>query len=172
MLDDIQSSKHFPFLSSNSIRGTALLRGGERQVKMKDRPDLLREAADDLEYLDLPANAKFDMAVYGEHSPSEHSPEEKNYCGTTACALGWLTTMKKWNERGAQAYWVQDAFRGWYLEPDRGRWRDLSNNMFGVSLGDKVHDEVFQMMSFSREEAIKRMRGIANAWENMPVDGE
>ena len=129
---------------------------------MKDRPDLLREAADDLEYLDLPANAKFDMMTYGEHGTSEHSPEEKNYCGTAACALGWLTTMKKWQERGAQADWQQNHYGLWYL--DTGCWRNLSYAMFGVSLGDKVHSEVFQMKSFSREQAIERMREIADSW--------
>jgi len=37
---------------------------------------------------------QFDMRVWGQHDPdADHEPSAKNYCGTSACALGWAGTI-------------------------------------------------------------------------------
>ena len=131
---------------------------------MPEPSELLREAADDLENLTLPTKARFDMERYGTHK-GEHYPPEQNYCGTVACALGWLSTMKKWQDRGIKADWTQMG-KTWHLDPPQGKdWGDLSVVAFGDELGPLVQDYVFEQMTFSREDAIQEMRELAKAYD-------
>lgn len=43
--------------------------------------------------------AMFVMSDWGQHEGA-HKPEEKNYCGTSACLAGWLATAGKHEFRG------------------------------------------------------------------------
>lgn len=50
-----------------------------------------------LRALKLPKGAKFDMGGWGRHDV-DHAPAEHNYCGTVACAAGWLS-LDPWFQR-------------------------------------------------------------------------
>lgn len=83
----------------------------------KNRKKLL-DAAKFLRELELPAKAKFNLEHFGEHK-SEHAPPEKNYCGTSACALGWMAIKNKF---GFSAEWVRATTSvyengGWFSRP-------------------------------------------------------
>ena len=98
----------------------------------KQSVELLLEMVDDLENFKFPPNSKFDMSHWGEHKEGHH-PKEQNYCGTSACAIGWLSTMPKWQERGIKGRWV--LFCGEYdLEPaEGGDWSNIACKVFHVS---------------------------------------
>ena len=66
----------------------------------------LRRAAQILESLKLPRNAKFNMRFWGEHK-GEHAPTDKNYCGTAACGWGWLSLQPSIQRDGVKATWVE-----------------------------------------------------------------
>ncbi len=53
----------------------------------------------------IPANGKFDMGDWGYHFDHEHTPEEKNYCGTHACAFGWIAIHPKAKALGLDHKW-------------------------------------------------------------------
>ena len=46
-------------------------------------------AANWLEKFTIPEKANFDIKYIGNHN-GDHLPEVDHYCGTSACALGWL----------------------------------------------------------------------------------
>ena len=128
--------------------------------------ELLREAANDLEDLNLPESSYFDMTVYGEHLQG-HEPTEQNHCGTTACAAGWLSLMPKWRARGMVAGWYRVPNGNWILQPAEGynNWDELTTATFGRHLGAIVQELVFEKMHYSREYAIEEMRKIADNYE-------
>jgi hypothetical protein len=72
---------------------------------MKERR--LTKLADFLENLPVERpKGKFDMDSWGEHK-GKHPPSEKNYCGFSACALGWATTIPSFKRAGLQAEWTR-----------------------------------------------------------------
>lgn len=50
---------------------------------------------------------KIDMDTWGVHRGA-HPPEEQNFCGTTACALGYLALQPEMQKLGMQASWSND----------------------------------------------------------------
>lgn len=57
------------------------------------------------DYLEnLPRNVSFNMAVWGAHDAS-HEPDEHNFCGTAACALGHATQIPQFKKAGLTAKW-------------------------------------------------------------------
>lgn len=127
--------------------------------------DLLREAADYLENLTLGPSAEFDMAIYGEHKGG-HEPPDHNYCGTSACAAGWLSLDSKWRARGMVSEWEQDQSGNWALRaPHFNDWEELTKATFGEDLGRIVQELVFEKMTHTRKEAIAEMREIADNFE-------
>lgn len=97
--------------------------------------DLLLEAVSDLEHFEFPPNSEFNMRDWGVHLGTDHTPEEKNYCGTSACAIGWLSTMPKWQDRGLKGRWkVCDG--KYKLRPISSRYNDWmlrAESVFGVN---------------------------------------
>ena len=130
---------------------------------------LMLEAADDLERLDT-GNGIFDMSNWGYHT-RDHSPEEKNYCGTSACAAGWLAMQPKWRERGFTAEWEQ--YEGeWDLLPDgsssHGAWKRMTLKVFGGEAGEMIwHTFITFNKAATKEEVaafIRRMVEVHD-WE-------
>lgn len=51
---------------------------------------------------------KFNMGDFGSHYDG-HRPAERNYCGTSACALGWAALDKRFNAEGLKGTWIFDG---------------------------------------------------------------
>ena len=97
----------------------------------KKSADLILEAVNDLRAYKFPANSKFNMGDWGMHSASDHNPDEKNLCGTSACALGWLSCMPQWIARGLAHKWEKHHDGTWSLETVSGEfWDDLAVKIF------------------------------------------
>ena len=74
---------------------------GLSEKELEKRKAKLLEAAYYLRDLKLPKKALFDFSLVGEHV-GDHPPKEENYCGTTACAMGWLGLT---NQFGFKPVW-------------------------------------------------------------------
>ena len=114
----------------------------------EETANLLLEMAHDLETLTMPEGARFFMGEWGSHkNTKDHKPEEKNYCGFSGCAIGWLTTMPKWQERGLIGEWVFDE--------DGDEWELLCKSPFNFcdapdwfTTAQKVFDLPINVTSF------------------------
>ncbi len=130
----------------------------------KETATLLEEAADDLENLELPPNAKFDMGTWGEH-PYGPKPDLENLCSTTACAAGWLSLMPKWRNRGFTSHWLQrrtgiDTVGPWGLIPIEGQgWEAMGAQVFGATSHELAC--IFFATGDSRDEVVERFRELA-----------
>ena len=49
-------------------------------------------------------NKKFDMGTWGSHV-GDHDPKKDNFCGTTACAMGWATMIPSFQKLGLVGEW-------------------------------------------------------------------
>lgn len=58
-----------------------------------------------LRALKLPKGAKLDMRFWGYHDNDDHSPPKDDYCGTAACAAGWLSLDPWFRKRGMSGQW-------------------------------------------------------------------
>lgn len=56
-----------------------------------------------------PKGLIWDMSLWGEHHGA-HDPEENNYCGTSACALGHMALNKNFNAEGLKGTWQKSMF--------------------------------------------------------------
>jgi hypothetical protein len=130
-------------------------------VKHSDR---LLKLADVLE--NQVAEENFDMAVWGTHY-GDHAPEEKNHCGTSACALGWAAMTPEFKADGLKGEWkrTHDKDRGRFLAISyfNGNWTltdtDAGAEFFGLS-GREASD-LFLCLDATREEVIDQLRGLA-----------
>ncbi len=52
----------------------------------------------------IPETGEFYIGTWGKHAVG-HAPEANNFCGTTACAAGWIALNPKAKEHGLFAYW-------------------------------------------------------------------
>jgi len=72
----------------------------------------LLKLADFLEKLpEKKRKGKFDMDTFGKHV-GPHHPKKYNYCGTSACALGWATTSPYFRRLGLKAGWRKMGRKG------------------------------------------------------------
>ena len=74
-----------------------------------EHPERLLMLADMLDNLQLPSNAEFNMGGFGDHV-GLHEPEEQNYCGTSACALGWAALNPEFNKLGLKMEWYRTVY--------------------------------------------------------------
>lgn len=110
---------------------------------------------------------KFDMETWGIHK-GKHKPQEHNYCGTSACALGWAAMDKKFQADGLKMRWsiidLSDEFN------DREHWRaevtyrrcdgDLAGaKFFGLSYTEAA--TLFLDTEQTRAQVITRLRKYA-----------
>lgn len=127
---------------------------------------LLREAAYDLEH-NIPEQGKFRMSDWGTH-PAGHQPEEGNYCGTTACAAGWLSLMPKWRKRGFISFWrlTQDeSFTLCSGSPLTGKdWLVQLKDTFGREAGLELNT-IFNTTWLDLDEVIEKILDLANDCE-------
>jgi len=130
---------------------------------------LMLEAAKDLEDLELPRNAYFNMEIWGQHPQCSGEPQLDNLCGTTACAAGWLSLMPKWRARGFKSKWHGSRTLGWELRAcERNEdWEALAVNVFGNKAG-KAMSQIFGETWLNKEDAIKRIRESAYVLEERP----
>ncbi len=66
-----------------------------------------------------------EMSSFGVHD-GDHVPEEDNFCGTRACALGWAALDPAfqaeglsgvWEESAFGTFWLRVEYRGWFSTP-------------------------------------------------------
>lgn len=94
-----------------------------------------------------------DMAAWGYHHGS-HAPEEANYCGTTACALGYLALHPEMQALGMRAHWKSFMNQMLLIPMDAETGADLRNmDNAGRFLGTAEAHEAF-IYSQSLEETI------------------
>jgi hypothetical protein len=133
----------------------------------QESANLLLEAIKDIEELVLPPESHFSMSFWGDCRILEGNPKENNYCGTSACALGWLTTMPKWQDRGIVGSWRRRAADGtWYLYPGESEyegysgdrdWEDMVVEVFKIIENDA--EVIFiSDLSYDREQFCKKVR--------------
>ena len=105
----------------------------------KTSATLLLSALKDLEALEIPPTASFAMNTWGSHDAG-HNPVEQNYCGTSACALGWLSTIPKWADLGLRGKWVKqynDEDPLYSHRPvDSGTWETAAWGVFKIGRAD------------------------------------
>ena len=125
--------------------------------------DLMLEAAQDLEDLDLPRGASFEMEAWGKH-PDGKKPTLDNLCRTSACAAGWLSLMPKWRERGFKSEWkLNRMYNRWELHADNGErgWEEMTNAVFGEE-ASRFMISIFGCTWKDREGVIANIRDAAN----------
>ena len=102
-----------------------------------DRKRLL-EAAKFLNNLKIPPKAKFKMSTFIEHyGKSEHDdPKKDNFCGTAACAMGWLALKGKFGLTISL-----DVFDNQFevLSPEGGEGFDAACEIFGITTEGANH---------------------------------
>lgn len=64
----------------------------------------------------LPKKGKFSLFNWFSHTGS-HRPEKDDYCGTTACAIGWAMTSPKLRRAGLKKHEYNDNGAVHYFEP-------------------------------------------------------
>ncbi len=56
----------------------------------------------------LPEEREFDLFEWGVHDVG-HSPSANNYCGTRACAIGWVMLDPRAPSYGIEPHWRYDG---------------------------------------------------------------
>lgn len=144
----------------------------------QDTAVLLEEAANDLEKLVLPKDAVFNMDTFGRHYSVEGlelgvSIEDPNshLCGTSACAVGWLSFMGKWQKRGLKGKWKYHSFEAvWcpFNGTDPYDWFRKTKKVFGINLDENIH--LFNPTEYNveptKEVVVKRIRKLAEKYRN------
>lgn len=110
---------------------------------------------------------EFDMSTWGEHT-GDHKPEEHNYCGTTACALGSAALDPEFQRRGLVGRWfkVGRTWEGqtrWHLGINRAKegWQILREGRKFFGLSTEEAQDVFTDVTRSRREVISCLRRLA-----------
>ncbi len=115
---------------------------------------------------EVPKDGAFDMGRWGEHRGA-HSPEEKNYCGTTACAGGWIALHPDAPSHGLTSSWENGDLSFWY--EDGSRWNEF--NELAKFLGVDCHltRTIFSAGSTTvpvgddaRRQVIQKLRKLLN----------
>lgn len=111
----------------------------------------------------------FDMAEWGRHY-GDHKPEEKNFCGTTACALGTAAMIPEFKRAGLRMEWqdetaeyMDDGNQEWVANVKFGKKTDILAGaaFFGLSKQDAVG--LFAGNLQNRLEVIERCLQLAVA---------
>lgn len=126
---------------------------------------LLLEAADDIEKLELPRNAEFNMRHYGVHPLSKEEPKLENLCGTSACLAGWLSLMPKWRRRGFKSRWNKSVTTNrWILLPkETEEWDVMGSSVFGATAIEMYL--IFNAIFADREDAVASLRTLASKYK-------
>ena len=96
----------------------------------------LRRLADILERF-RPTNGKrFDMNTWGRHDGSHHPEQEKNFCGTAACALGHAALDPKFRQAGLGVRWEEEPEYDYDVRPSRATGKVAS---YGATIHFRDH---------------------------------
>ena len=133
-------------------------------MNTKIRQSRLTTLADYLEK--LPPNRKFNMRTWGTHPHNAgHTPQEKNYCGTSACALGHAAMIPKFERLGLTMNWYQPFSDGsgfdWVAEVT---YKDESDSYAGqlfFGLTGREAYNLFLATRSTRNKTIKKLRRLA-----------
>lgn len=115
--------------------------------------------------LKLPKGAHFDMGEWGSHSAA-HRPTADNYCGTAACAAGWLSLDPWFRRRGMKGEWTKRLFNDYELNPF-GHDKDPDEELprfFGLTFEESL--EVFgSWHRGTAKQAARRLQWILNKYD-------
>lgn len=103
----------------------------------------------------------FDMEAWATHN-GEHSPKEKNFCGTAACALGLATFIPSFRKSGLRLKWqYYDNSKQWRAHVVYGDEINVAAGakFFGLS-PDFEAPNLFMTISCSREEVIQKIQEL------------
>lgn len=89
----------------------------------------IERAIQHLRTMKLPEGAKFDMGMWGQNNRGRKSKKD-NYCGTTACAGGWLSLDPWFLKRGLVGEWGICGLKIWCKGSDG---YDALAKFFGLS---------------------------------------
>jgi hypothetical protein len=107
---------------------------------------------------------RFDMALWAAHN-GEHSPEEDNFCGTAACALGHAAMIPAFKRAGLGLDWFLrdegNPDKGWsaFVRFDGFDSEDAGAAFFGLSAEEA--NKLFLDTNATRKEVIKNIRKLA-----------
>ena len=89
-----------------------------------------------LENLTIPNTSKFEMSIWGSYH-GDKEPTEKNLCGTSACALGWLSITPEGRDMGLLSIWRYHNRKYWSLEPETHvGWVSMGMEVFEINYDD------------------------------------
>ena len=123
----------------------------------------LRQLAD---LLDRVPEEKFDMSRWARHLPPDMDPSKEEECGTSACALGWATTLPFAKALGAcikphvyfnptlgLIYTNKNSDEYLVIEELFGDWRDLRALFFGINV--KPQEKADEIREFCNDLLIE-----------------
>ncbi len=77
----------------------------------------------------LPEDRDFNLNHWGQHG-GEHPPAENNFCGTSACAIGWVVLDPRAKKLGLEAYWDGEMLLPRFLDTDE----EYTYNIIAVAM--------------------------------------
>lgn len=108
---------------------------------------------------------QFNMDTWGEHGDDREPTPEQNYCGTSACALGWAALDGQFRADGLASRWVRDS-DGWYLiVGDNHGPITTGAEFFGLTFDES--DTLFGGHLSVREDVIAHIRELATDREEL-----
>jgi hypothetical protein len=111
----------------------------------------------------IPEKAVFDMGEWGYHRGG-HPLEKDNYCGTVACAAGWICIAADKHDRGIKLGWRGSRF--WPVATDGAitgythtltSWLDISVNQFNELFYPSFYLEQWQKTKILPKHVIAKM---------------
>lgn len=106
---------------------------------------------------------QINMDIWAVH-PVWHAPKNDNYCGTTACALGWAALDKDFNRAGLRIQWhPADGYRSKLIEgfPTRHgvTGYEAATDFFGLT--DKESWNTFYGEGDTKDTVIAKLKRLA-----------
>lgn len=123
-----------------------------------------------LRELKLPKKAKFDFNTIGYHV-GDHKPTEKNYCGTSACAMGWFGVYKfgdfrsKWEPEYEEDKVKEFNLVVYHKDYDSVYDFKAAAEYFGINLEVShwlFNPDDYPIMKVTKENVAERMEWVAN----------
>ncbi len=117
----------------------------------------------------LPAEREFTLLYWGLHHGA-HSPEEQNFCGTSACAIGWVALDPRAKDFGMLRSWdrygqLTPIVNGRLATGASGiaEWLDLPCHVIGNIFYMQHYAEEEQRGDASRRAVIARLEQVREA---------
>lgn len=135
-------------------------------MKRRMRKALLTKLADLLDdFKNQRPMGRVDMGEFGRHDGVGHLPREKNWCGTTACALGWATTIPEIRRAGLQGIWErawdgEDVLTITYSRgaDHLGKFHEIESGAAVFNIHPVISGHLFGGYTATRRKVVERLR--------------